>query len=133
MTIEDAVARSQVYLAHLWMIRTFLKHADETADNPELLEVPRTLYDSIRAVEPALQNNDLPRYMRKLAGKLGKLGKIATFFQQEYKNYSAHTNFEMAALSLSGAVAGLQELVKQYNQTSSTAPVGEMEEVDDGE
>ena len=49
MTPEDAMARCQPVLAHLWMVRTFLKHAPEVEEDAELLEVPRTLFDSIRA------------------------------------------------------------------------------------
>ena len=49
MTGAEAVERLQGTLAHLWMIRTFLKHADEVQDDENYLEVPRLLYDSIRA------------------------------------------------------------------------------------
>ena len=58
MTAEEAMNRLQGLLAHLWMVRTFLKHADEIQDDEELLDVPRTLFDYVRAVEPAAQRND---------------------------------------------------------------------------
>ena len=45
---------------------TFLKHADEVQEDDGMLAVPRTLYDSIRAVEPALQRGDLADYLRRL-------------------------------------------------------------------
>jgi hypothetical protein len=113
MTPPEAVERLNVVLAHLWMIRTFLKHADDIQDDEELLEVPRMLYDSIRAVEPAYLRGDYPDYLRRLKGKLPKLRKLAEFFGREYKRVSAHTNFEMASLSLSGSVRQMEEIFSQ--------------------
>jgi hypothetical protein len=110
MTPAEAVERLNVVLAHLWMVRTFLKHADDIQEDEELLEVPRILYDSIRAVEPALQRGDTKEYLRRLKGKLPKLRKLAEFFAREYKRASVHTNFEMASLSLRGAVRQLEEI-----------------------
>src|SRR5207248_10512551 len=43
MTPTEAVERLNVLLAHAWMVRTFLKHADEIQEDEELLDVPRTL------------------------------------------------------------------------------------------
>jgi hypothetical protein len=110
MTPTEAVERLNVVLAHLWMVRTFLKHADDIQDDEELLDVPRTLYDSIRAVEPALQRGDTKEYLRRLKGKLPKLRKLSEFFAREYRRASVHTNFEMASLSLRGAVRQMEEI-----------------------
>ena len=77
MSPEEAVARLNAVLAHAWMIRTFLKHADEVQENEGMLDVPRTLYDSIRAVEPAFQRGDLGNFLRRLKGKLPKLRRVA--------------------------------------------------------
>lgn len=110
MSHEDAVARLNVILAHAWMIRTFLKHADEIQENEAMLEVPRTLYDSIRAVEPALQRGDISDYLRRLKGKLPKIRKAAEYFKDHFRDFSPHTNFEMAALSLSGVVREMEEV-----------------------
>ena len=110
MAPAEAVERLNTLLAHLWMVRTFLKHADDIQDDDELLDVPRTLYDSIRAVEPAFQRGDTKDYLRRLKGKLPKLRKLAEFFAREYKRASVHTNFEMAALSLAGAVRQMEEV-----------------------
>ena len=52
MTPEEAVARLNVILAHAWMVRTYLKHADEIQEDEELLAVPRTIFDFVRALEP---------------------------------------------------------------------------------
>ena len=110
MTQEEAVARLEVILAHLWMVRTFLKHAEEIQDDEELLEVPRTLFDSIRAVEPARERGDWQDYLRRLKGKLPKFRRVAELFQREYKRISDHTNFQMAAQSLSGCVQQMEEI-----------------------
>jgi hypothetical protein len=110
MSPADAVERLNVLLAHLWMVRTYLKHADEVVNDEELVEIPRLLYDSIRAVEPAFLKGDTATYLRRLKGKLPKLRKGAELFAREYKRVSAHTNFEMAALSMSGAVRQMEEV-----------------------
>jgi hypothetical protein len=110
MSPEEAVARLNTILAHAWMIRTFLKHADEIQESEEMLDVPRTLYDSIRAVEPAFQRNDTTEYLRRLKGKVPKIRRVAEYFSAHYKEFSPHTNFEMAAMSLRGVVQHLEEI-----------------------
>jgi hypothetical protein len=110
MTQEEAVARLDVILAHIWMVRTFLKHADEIQDDEELLDVPRTLFDSIRAVEPAHERGDLVEYLRRLQGKLPKIRRVAELFQREHKRVSDHTNFQMAAASLTGCVKEMEDI-----------------------
>lgn len=110
MSPSEAVERLNVVLAHLWMIRTFTKHADEVVEDEELVEIPRLLYDTIRAVEPAMQAGDTATFLRRLKGKLPKIKKGAELFASKYKQVSAHTNFEMASLSLSGAVKQMEEI-----------------------
>lgn len=110
MTPADAVDRLNTVLAHAWMVRTFLKHADEIQDSEDMLDVPRTLYDSIRAVEPALQRGDTADYLRRLKGKLPKLRRAADYFAAHFQEFSPHTNFEMAALSLRGVVRQMEDI-----------------------
>jgi hypothetical protein len=110
MTTAEAVDRLNVLLAHLWMVRTYLKHADEVMEDEQLIEIPRLLYDSIRAVEPASLARDHATYLRRLKGKLSKLKRGAELFAREYKRVSAHTNFEMASISFSGAVRQMEEV-----------------------
>lgn len=111
MTPDDAVERLNAVLAHAWMVRTFLKHADEIQESEEMLDVPRTLYDSVRAVEPAFQRGDAAEYLRRLKGKLPKLRRAAEYFNAHFKEFSPHTNFVMAALSLLGIVRQLEEVL----------------------
>ena len=119
MSPAEAVERLNVLLAHLWMVRTFLKHADEIQEDEELLDVPRTLYDSIRAVEPAFQRGDVAEYLRRLGGKLPKLRRAAELLEREHQRVSDHMNFQMAALSLAGGVRQLEEVL-----TAAKSPAG---------
>jgi hypothetical protein len=110
MSPAEAVPRLNTVLAHAWMIRTFLKHADEIQADEGMLDVPRTLYDSIRAVEPAFQRGDHGDFLRRLKGKLPKLRRVAEHFNAHFKEFSPHTNFEMAAASLLGVVRQMEEI-----------------------
>ena len=129
MLPTEAVQRLNVCLAHLWMIRTFLKHADEIVEDADLIEIPRLLYDSIRAVEPAFLRGDHATYLRRLRGKLSKLRAGAELLAREHKRVSAHTNFEMASLSLSGTVKQMEEIFAAMAATPIEATV----EVDEGD
>jgi hypothetical protein len=131
MSPEEAVKRLNVQFAHLWMIRTFLKHADEVVEDPDLIEIPRLLYDSIRAVETSFQQGDSATYLRRMKGKLSKLKKGAELFAKEYARVSAHTNFEMASISLSGAVKTMEEILNQVQAPpSSTSTTEDPESAD---
>lgn len=110
MTSEQAVERLNVVLAHLWMVRTFLKHAEEIQGDEELLSVPRTLFDSIRAAEPARERGDWAEFLHRLSGKLPKIRRVAELFEREYRRVSDHTNYQMAAISLSGSVRQMEEI-----------------------
>ena len=125
MTTDEAVARLEVILAHLWMIRTFLKHADEIQEDEELLDVPRTLFDSIRAVEPAYLRGDYVDYVRRLKGKLSKIRRVAEIFAREHQRVSNHTNFQMAAKSLTGCVQAMEEIFAAWKPEPPKAPTAE--------
>jgi hypothetical protein len=117
MTPVEAVERLQGVLAHLWMVRTFLKHADEIQEDEELLAVPRMLFDYVRAVEPAAQRNDTKEFLHRIRGKLPKLRRVAELLQSEHRRFSAHTNFEMAALSLTASVRQIEEILADVKET----------------
>jgi hypothetical protein len=121
MTPEQAVERLNVLFAHAWMVRTFLKHADEIQDDEEMLDVPRTIFDYVRATEPAHQRGDVQEYLRRAKGKLPKLRRAAEFFAQEFRRLSDHTNFQMAALSLSGCVRAIEEVLAAVMRTAVEA------------
>src|SRR5205085_9494282 len=84
MSPADAIERLNTILAHAWMVRTFLKHADEIQHDADMLAVPRTLYDGIRAVEPAFQRGDHSEFLRRLKGKLPKFRKAAHHFRDHF-------------------------------------------------
>jgi hypothetical protein len=112
MSPDEAMERANTVLAHAWMVPNFLKHAEEIEDHEEMLEVHRTIFDSIRAVEPSYQRRDTQEFLRRLRGKLRKLCRAAEYLAQEYPNVSSHTNFQMAAVSLSGCVQQLTEILE---------------------
>ncbi|NBY03615.1 MAG: hypothetical protein EBQ87_16830, partial [Planctomycetes bacterium] len=85
MNQDQLIASIQGVLAHLWMIRTFLKHADEIQDDENMLEVPRTLFDYIRATEPAYQRADWPDFFHRLNGKFSRLKKANLYYQEHFK------------------------------------------------
>jgi len=113
MNPEQAMERLNAVFAHLWMVRTFLKHADEIQENEEMLEVPRMIFDYVRATEPSYQRGDVNEFLHRARGKLPKLRRAAEFFAQEYKRVSDHTNFQMAALSLSASVKDIEGILAE--------------------
>jgi hypothetical protein len=108
MTPEEAMQRINSTLAHAWMVRNFLKHADEVQEDEPMLEVHRMIFDYIRAVEPSYQRKDAKEYLRRAEGKLPKLRRAAEYFASDYQRVSTHTNFEMAAISLSACVREIE-------------------------
>jgi hypothetical protein len=108
---EQAVERLKVVLAHAWMVRTFLKHAEEIQEDENLLDVPRTIFDYIRATEPAAQQGDVKEFLHRARGKLSKLRRAAELLATEYRRVSTHTNFEMASASLTGCVRQIEEIL----------------------
>ena len=116
--------RLNTVLAHAWMVRAFLKHADEIQDDEEMLEVHRMIFDYCRAVEPSYQRKDAKEYVRRAGGKLPKLRRVAEYFEREYRRVSDHTNFEMAARSLSGCVREIEQVLAavRTNREQAVAP-----------
>ncbi|MBV9123559.1 MAG: hypothetical protein JO112_09395 [Planctomycetes bacterium] len=127
MTPPEAMERLQTVLAHAWMVRTFLKHAEEIQEDEDMLEVHRMIFDYVRAVEPSYQRQDAGEYLRRARGKLPKLRRVAEFFAREYSRITDHTNFQMAALSLTGCVRQIEEILAGVQTPSTPLPPGEGE------
>jgi hypothetical protein len=125
MTPAEAVERLNTVLAHAWMVRNFLKHADEAQEDEEMLEVHRVIFDSIRAVEPSRERGDHREYLRRMQGKLAKLRRVSEVFSREYRRVSTHTNFEMAALSLAGVVQHVAEILALVRREPGADAPGE--------
>ncbi|MBA2116244.1 amidohydrolase [Bremerella alba] len=96
---ESQMEAIDLQMAHLWMVRTFLKHAEETEEDEELQQVARTLYDYMLALGPAVQANDSAAYMKQAKKKFSKLRKACDLFEEIQPEISDHTNFKMAAVS----------------------------------
>jgi hypothetical protein len=114
--------RLNVVMAHAWMVRNFLKHADEVQDDPEMLEVHRMIFDFIRAAEPSYQRKDAREYLHRVRGKLPKLRGVAEYFAEDWRRVSTHTNFEMAALSLTGCVQQIDEILAAVPKPAAPSP-----------
>lgn len=125
MSPDEAVERLNTVMAHLWMVRTFLKHAEEIQDDEELLAVPRMIFDYVRAVEPAYERKDAKEYLLRAGGKLAKLRRVAEIFAAEHKRASDHTNFQMAAQSLSGSVRQIEEILAATKAAAPAALISE--------
>ena len=122
MSPEEAMERINVVMAHAWMVRNFLKHADEVQEDEEMLEVHRMIFDFIRAAEPSYQRKDAKEYLHRVRGKLSKLRRVAEYFAGAWQRVSTHTNFEMAARSLSGCVRQIDEVLAAVPRGTATGP-----------
>ena len=98
-------------LAHVWMVRTFLKHCDEAVDDEELASVHRDLYDFMLALGPSLDARDSDAYLKLAKKKYSKLRKATELFREIQPEVSGHTNFKMAASSLALSVQRIGELL----------------------
>jgi hypothetical protein len=103
--------RINLILAHAWMVRNFLKHAEEIQEDEPMLEVHRMIFDYIRAVEPSYQGKNAAEYLHRARGKLPKLRRVAEYFAADYQRVSDHTNFQMATTSLSFCVQQIEEVL----------------------
>ncbi|XZE33071.1 amidohydrolase [Pirellulaceae bacterium SH501] len=114
-------------LSHVWMVRAFLKHSDEAAEDDELADVHRELYDYMLALGPSLDRGDAGKYLRIAQKKFSKLRKSMEWFVEFQPEISGHMNFRMAAKSLQLAVGEIERLlasVAEQTANSSTAPSG---------
>ncbi len=96
-------------IAHVWMVRTFLKHADEAEEDEELRDIVRDLYDYILAVGPIDEVVDPNAYLKMAKKKYSKLRKAMELYFEIQPEVSGHTNFAMAARSLRTAVMRIGE------------------------
>lgn len=110
---HDAMLRIDLQLAHVWMVRTFLKHSDEAQEDDELAEVHRDLYDVMLAVGGPLQAGDAEHYLQVVRKKFGKLKRAAERFGKLQPQISTHTNFQMASRSLDSAVQSIEGILAE--------------------
>jgi cob(I)alamin adenosyltransferase len=98
-------------LSHVWMVRTFLKHSDEAAEDEELAEVHRELYDFMLALGPSVDSGDAKKYLHLARKKFSKLRRAAEHFAEIQPEVSGHMNFKMASKSLAIAVTRIGQLL----------------------
>ncbi|MEM9587873.1 MAG: amidohydrolase [Planctomycetota bacterium] len=87
-------------VAHVWMIRTFLKHSDEAEEDEDLRDIVRDLYDFILAVGAIEDVQDAAVYLKMAKKKLKRLRRATELYQEIQPEVSGHTNYVMAAKSL---------------------------------
>ena len=110
---KDRMAQIDAVLSHVWMVRTFLKHSDESTDDEELAEVHRELYDYMLALGPSFESGDSEKYLHLARKKLSKLKAATQLFLDIQPEVSGHMNFRMAAKSLSLAVTQIETLLHE--------------------
>lgn len=115
LTPAEQMQAIDCLLAHVWMVRTFLKHSDEAAEDDELAEVHRELYDYLLALGGPLAAGDAAEYLRVARKKYAKLQRTTEFFREIQPEISTHTNFQMANRSLTHAVAEIGKLLQDAN------------------
>jgi cob(I)alamin adenosyltransferase len=108
----DLMRLVDTQLAHVWMVRAFLKHSDEAAEDDELAEVHRELYDYMLALGGPLKEGDADEYLKLARKKFSKLRRATEQFVRIQPQISQHTNFIMAAASLTAAVAEVGRLLE---------------------
>lgn len=113
MSPTEAMHRINELTAHVWMVRTFLKHCDEAAEDDELMEVPRGLYDYMLALGPSWDSQDADAFVKMARKKLAKLKRTVADFHELQPEISDHMNFKMARLSLEVAVREIEQVLEQ--------------------
>lgn len=104
MSPVETMQRIDSLLSHVWMVRTFLKHSEEAAEDDELAEVHRELYDYMLALGALWKDGKAEEYLRVAKKKFAKLQRITAQFLELQPEVSTHMNFQMAARSLRAAV-----------------------------
>ncbi len=105
--------RIDTLLSHVWMVRTFIKHSEEAADDDELGDVHRALYDCMLALGGPVAAGDADTYMKLVRKKIGRLRQTSRLFRDIQPEISAHTNFQMAARSLVAAVDEISRTLEE--------------------
>jgi hypothetical protein len=106
------MTRIDTLLSHVWMVRAFLKHSEEAEEDEQLCDVHRALYDYMLALGAPLQSGDAGEYLKLAKKKYSKLKRATERFLEIQPEVSTHTNFQMAARSLSAAVSEIGMLLE---------------------
>lgn len=118
MTPDDAVRRIDALLAHVWMVRAFLKHALEAEEDEDLCQVHRGLYDYMLALGGPRQSGDTAEYLKLAHKKYARLRQATEAFVRMQPDVSTHTNFQMAAASLTAAVNEIGQVLAAVGRST---------------
>ncbi len=113
MTDKNFMSAIDAQVAHIWMVRTFLKHSEEAAEDEELASVHRDLYDFMLALGPSLDAGDEAGYLKFAKKKFSKLRRAMELYIEIQPEISGHMNFAMANKSLQLAVSNIDMLLKE--------------------
>jgi hypothetical protein len=122
---DQAMRRIDALLAHVWMVRAFLKHSDDAIDDDEAQEIQRTLYDFHLAVGAAWKEQNAAEYLKLARKKYAKLRQASDNFTRIQPGLSSHTNYQMAAASLATAVAEIGEILEQQQAAPPSPTTGD--------
>ncbi len=111
VTPDELMRRIDAQLSHVWMVRAFIKHSEEAAEDDELAEVQRTLYDYMLALGGPWKAGDAAAYIKQARKKFPKLRRAAQKFAEIQPEISTHTNFQMAVTSVKLAVDEIGRLL----------------------
>lgn len=111
MTEQELAQRIDTELSHIWMVRTFLKHCEEAEEDDDLRDVFRGLYDYMLSLGD--KTDDPPAYIKQARKKLKKLKEATDLYLEIQPEISNHTNFQMAARSLTASVEVVSDLLAQ--------------------
>jgi len=111
MTSDEAMHRIDGLLAHVWMVRTFIKHSEEAEEDDELQEIYRKLYDYMLALGGPWKEQNAEAYLKQAQKKYSKFRQAAEQFAEVQPEVSDHTNFQMAAASLATSVREIGEIL----------------------
>lgn len=112
MTPEEKMRRVDDLLAHVWMVRTFVKHSEEAEEDDDLHDVHRGLYDYMLALGNAWKQQEAEAYLKQARKKLRRLKEAAELLAEVQPEVSTHTNFQMARQSLEVAVRQIIDLLE---------------------
>ena len=125
MSPDDAMRRIDALLAHVWMVRAFLKHSDDVVDDDEVQGIQRALYDYQLAVGESWKNQDAAAYLALARKKFAKLRAASAEFTRLQPEVSSHTNFQMAAASLATAVGEIGRILEQIGHDRAQTATGD--------
>ncbi len=111
--LVDRVNRLEKLLAHMWMVRQFLKHCDEAEDDEDLCDVQRDLYDYLHAVGVHVEEGRSDEALRFAKKKLRRLREATRLFDEIQEEVSTHTNFRMARRSLLAVLESVEALLAE--------------------